>query len=160
MIGTGASRSELPVPTRCRDGQRNRLCRPFQALGCLPWGVLRDGYKDDAPSPRSAPSFDPYIAKHGSHKPREAQLDIYLALRLKPGCNLGCRLLLLPVRGLPAIASRDARLTGSPLDFFFGVSLPLSSPRSMPGGDLHWIWKPYSLYMKIDYVSHETYQTP
>jgi hypothetical protein len=29
----------------------------------------------------------------------------------------------------------------------------------MVGGDLHWIWKPYSLYMKVDYVSNETYQT-
>jgi hypothetical protein len=29
---------------------------------------------------------------------------------------------------------------------------PLSRPRSMVGGDLHWIWKPYSLYQEIDYV--------
>ncbi len=27
-------------------------------------------------------------------------------------------------------------------------------PRSMVGGDLHWIWKPYSLYQEIDYVRH------
>lgn len=25
-------------------------------------------------------------------------------------------------------------------------------PRSMKGGDLHWIWAPYSLYMDIDYI--------
>lgn len=25
-------------------------------------------------------------------------------------------------------------------------------PRSMVGGDLHWIWKPYALYQEIDYV--------
>ncbi|KAG6820872.1 hypothetical protein H0H93_010216 [Arthromyces matolae] len=25
-------------------------------------------------------------------------------------------------------------------------------PRSMVGGDLHWIWKPYELYEKVDYV--------
>ncbi|KAI0646252.1 hypothetical protein C8Q79DRAFT_1000637 [Trametes meyenii] len=25
-------------------------------------------------------------------------------------------------------------------------------PRSMLGGDLHWIWKPYALYQEIDYV--------
>jgi len=25
-------------------------------------------------------------------------------------------------------------------------------PRSMPGGDLHWIWKPYGIYMNIDYI--------
>jgi len=26
----------------------------------------------------------------------------------------------------------------------------LMRPRSMPGGDLHWIWKPYALYIQID----------
>ncbi|CAL1711047.1 unnamed protein product [Somion occarium] len=26
------------------------------------------------------------------------------------------------------------------------------SPRSMKGGDLHWIWKPYELYQEVDYV--------
>ena len=26
-------------------------------------------------------------------------------------------------------------------------------PRSMVGGDLHWIWEPYGLYQEIDYVS-------
>lgn len=25
-------------------------------------------------------------------------------------------------------------------------------PRSMVGGDLHWIWSPYALYQEIDYV--------
>ncbi|KAL1941661.1 hypothetical protein VTO73DRAFT_7100 [Trametes versicolor] len=25
-------------------------------------------------------------------------------------------------------------------------------PRSMVGGDLHWIWKPYALYQEVDYV--------
>ncbi|TFY75562.1 hypothetical protein EWM64_g8448 [Hericium alpestre] len=25
-------------------------------------------------------------------------------------------------------------------------------PRSMVGGDLHWIWQPYSIYQEIDYV--------
>ncbi|ETW79693.1 hypothetical protein HETIRDRAFT_124417 [Heterobasidion irregulare TC 32-1] len=25
-------------------------------------------------------------------------------------------------------------------------------PRSMKGGDLHWIWKPYEIYQEIDYV--------
>ncbi|KAF4610077.1 hypothetical protein D9613_010469 [Agrocybe pediades] len=25
-------------------------------------------------------------------------------------------------------------------------------PRSMKGGDLHWIWKPYALYQEIDHV--------
>ena len=25
-------------------------------------------------------------------------------------------------------------------------------PRSMKGGDLHWIWKPYELYQEVDYV--------
>ncbi|KAI0321145.1 hypothetical protein OF83DRAFT_1161946 [Amylostereum chailletii] len=25
-------------------------------------------------------------------------------------------------------------------------------PRSMVGGDLHWIWKPYEIYQNIDYV--------
>ncbi|GJJ12898.1 hypothetical protein Clacol_007144 [Clathrus columnatus] len=27
-----------------------------------------------------------------------------------------------------------------------------AGPRSMVGGDLHWIWKPYALYQEIDYV--------
>ncbi|EPT04867.1 hypothetical protein FOMPIDRAFT_1057693 [Fomitopsis schrenkii] len=25
-------------------------------------------------------------------------------------------------------------------------------PRSMVGGDLHWIWKPYALYQEVDYI--------
>ncbi|KAK0186884.1 hypothetical protein F5146DRAFT_1067757 [Armillaria mellea] len=25
-------------------------------------------------------------------------------------------------------------------------------PRSMEGGDLHWIWQPYSIYQNIDYI--------
>jgi len=25
-------------------------------------------------------------------------------------------------------------------------------PRSMKGGDLHWIWEPYGLYQEVDYV--------
>ncbi|KAH9001921.1 hypothetical protein EDB86DRAFT_2801346 [Lactarius hatsudake] len=28
----------------------------------------------------------------------------------------------------------------------------LMRPRSMVGGDLHWIWEPYGLYQEIDYV--------
>jgi hypothetical protein len=23
----------------------------------------------------------------------------------------------------------------------------------MPGGDLHWLWSPYEIYMKVDHVS-------
>ena len=30
----------------------------------------------------------------------------------------------------------------------------------MPGGDLHWIWKPYALYMEVDYVSYGNYFSP
>ncbi len=46
---------------------------------------------------------------------------------------------------------------GFPLPFApLVASLSLSRPRSMPGGDLHWIWKPYSIYMNVDYVSHKT----
>ncbi|PWZ00517.1 HlyIII-domain-containing protein [Testicularia cyperi] len=32
------------------------------------------------------------------------------------------------------------------------VGYILLRPRSMKGGDLHWIWSPYALYMDIDYV--------
>ncbi|KAF8494938.1 hypothetical protein F5888DRAFT_611147 [Russula emetica] len=28
----------------------------------------------------------------------------------------------------------------------------LLRPRSMVGGDLHWIWKPYAIYQEVDYV--------
>ncbi|KAF8488115.1 hypothetical protein JB92DRAFT_3018105 [Gautieria morchelliformis] len=28
----------------------------------------------------------------------------------------------------------------------------LMRPRSMKGGDLHWIWSPYALYQEVDYV--------
>lgn len=28
----------------------------------------------------------------------------------------------------------------------------LLRPRSMLGGDLHWLWSPYSLYMTVDYI--------
>jgi hypothetical protein len=27
-------------------------------------------------------------------------------------------------------------------------------PRSMVGGDLHWIWEPYGLYQEVDYVRY------
>ncbi|TKY87139.1 hypothetical protein EX895_003816 [Sporisorium graminicola] len=32
------------------------------------------------------------------------------------------------------------------------VGYILLRPRSMLGGDLHWIWSPYSLYMTVDYI--------
>lgn len=32
------------------------------------------------------------------------------------------------------------------------VGYILLRPRSMLGGDLHWIWSPYSLYMNVDYI--------
>ncbi len=28
----------------------------------------------------------------------------------------------------------------------------LCSPRSMVGGDLHWIWEPYAIYQEVDYI--------
>ena len=28
----------------------------------------------------------------------------------------------------------------------------LNRPRSLPGGDLHWMWKPYALYITIDHL--------
>lgn len=28
----------------------------------------------------------------------------------------------------------------------------LLRPRSMPGGDLHWLWKPYEHYVNVDYI--------
>lgn len=59
-------------------------------------------------------------------------------------------------RGHATKTNDGLSLPSAPLD----VSLSLSRPRSMVGGDLHWIWKPYSLYMNVDYVSHEVYQIP
>lgn len=35
---------------------------------------------------------------------------------------------------------------------FWDVSYCFMRPRSMVGGDLHWIWEPYGLYQEIDYV--------
>ncbi|KII84018.1 hypothetical protein PLICRDRAFT_58149 [Plicaturopsis crispa FD-325 SS-3] len=35
---------------------------------------------------------------------------------------------------------------------FWDASYCFLRPRSMAGGDLHWIWSPYSLYQEIDYV--------
>ncbi|CAE6507255.1 unnamed protein product [Rhizoctonia solani] len=32
------------------------------------------------------------------------------------------------------------------------VSYCFLRPRSMVGGDLHWIWKPYALYAQVDHV--------
>lgn len=32
------------------------------------------------------------------------------------------------------------------------VGYILLRPRSMKGGDLHWIWSPYALYMDVDYI--------
>jgi len=32
------------------------------------------------------------------------------------------------------------------------VGYCMMRPRSMKGGDLHWIWKPYALYQEVDYV--------
>ncbi|KAF8514948.1 hypothetical protein BU17DRAFT_52032 [Hysterangium stoloniferum] len=33
-----------------------------------------------------------------------------------------------------------------------GYVMETNRPRSMVGGDLHWIWKPYALYQEVDYV--------
>ncbi|KIP05673.1 hypothetical protein PHLGIDRAFT_107951 [Phlebiopsis gigantea 11061_1 CR5-6] len=35
---------------------------------------------------------------------------------------------------------------------FWDAGYCFMRPRSMRGGDLHWIWSPYSLYQDIDYV--------
>lgn len=35
---------------------------------------------------------------------------------------------------------------------FWDAGYCLMRPRSMRGGDLHWIWSPYSLYQDVDYV--------
>jgi len=32
------------------------------------------------------------------------------------------------------------------------VGYCMMRPRSMKGGDLHWIWKPYGIYQEIDYI--------
>lgn len=40
----------------------------------------------------------------------------------------------------------------SQLDFVFDKTSCLHRPRSMTGGDLHWLWKPYALYQEIDHV--------
>jgi len=32
------------------------------------------------------------------------------------------------------------------------VGYCMMRPRSMKGGDLHWIWKPYALYQEVDYI--------
>ena len=101
------------------------------------------------------------LPRHGFHKLRETQLDISLALHLELDCFLGCRLLPLAVGAMDDGRS-PKRYMINPLSFspysFFDLRLSLSRPRSMPGGDLHWLWKPYGLYMTIDYVSHASYQ--
>ncbi|KAH9919464.1 uncharacterized protein BXZ73DRAFT_92065 [Epithele typhae] len=35
---------------------------------------------------------------------------------------------------------------------FWDASYCFLRPRSMVGGDLHWIWKPYAIYQNVDYV--------
>ncbi|KZT25890.1 hypothetical protein NEOLEDRAFT_1064358 [Neolentinus lepideus HHB14362 ss-1] len=35
---------------------------------------------------------------------------------------------------------------------FWDASYCFMRPRSMKGGDLHWIWKPYEIYQEVDYV--------
>ncbi|KAH9829852.1 uncharacterized protein C8Q71DRAFT_717698 [Rhodofomes roseus] len=47
------------------------------------------------------------------------------------------------------------------ISLWFAISIPIifwdagycfMRPRSMEGGDLHWIWKPYALYQKVDHI--------
>ncbi|KAG7528525.1 hypothetical protein FFLO_06081 [Filobasidium floriforme] len=68
----------------------------------------------------------------------------------------------------PAISKPAAALIRSPslrppswISIWFGLSSVvllwdagycLLRPRSMPGGDLHWVWKPYELYGEIDHL--------
>ncbi|KAL4263219.1 EXPERA domain-containing protein [Pleurotus pulmonarius] len=35
---------------------------------------------------------------------------------------------------------------------FWDVGYCFMRPRSMKGGDLHWIWSPYALYQEVDYI--------
>ncbi|KIJ64001.1 hypothetical protein HYDPIDRAFT_91287 [Hydnomerulius pinastri MD-312] len=35
---------------------------------------------------------------------------------------------------------------------FWDVGYCFMRPRSMVGGDLHWIWQPYEIYQEVDYV--------
>jgi hypothetical protein len=37
------------------------------------------------------------------------------------------------------------------------IAIAYARPRSMKGGDLHWIWKPYELYQEVDYVEPESH---
>ncbi|KAG5734216.1 hypothetical protein E4T56_gene2276, partial [Termitomyces sp. T112] len=47
------------------------------------------------------------------------------------------------------------------ISFWFLLTVPViawdvgycfNRPRSMKGGDLHWLWKPYAIYQNVDYM--------
>lgn len=63
------------------------------------------------------------------------------------GHFLGCWLLLLAVSHCAATHPCGLQLSEE----------KSHSPRSMKGGDLHWIWKPYELYQEVDYVGRCPY---
>ena len=74
--------------------------------------------------------------------------DIYLGhslvRSLYPNYPLGCELRSFPVSPSPSL-------------LFSALTLSLShSPRSMRGGDLHWIWTGYEIYQEVDWVSRRS----
>ncbi|KZW00855.1 hypothetical protein EXIGLDRAFT_603719 [Exidia glandulosa HHB12029] len=54
--------------------------------------------------------------------------------------------------GVPAVWWITAWFVASAPVIFWDAGYCLMRPRSMRGGDLHWIWKPYSLYQDVDLV--------
>lgn len=71
-------------------------------------------------------------------------MDIALVCRDCPRHNVGCELLLLTVRLLLRVVEQCSDICRWEY-----------SPRSMVGGDLHWIWTPYSIYQEVDLVRRE-----
>ncbi|EJD45575.1 hypothetical protein AURDEDRAFT_114131 [Auricularia subglabra TFB-10046 SS5] len=54
--------------------------------------------------------------------------------------------------GVPAVWWVSAWFLLSAPVIFWDAGYCLMRPRSMRGGDLHWIWKPYSIYQDVDLV--------
>ena len=82
--------------------------------------------------------------RHDCSRTQATSLDLCLALYYQLCCGLGCIIHIFSVRN-HAISANT----------YCGLTHCVRSPRSLIGGDLHWIWEPYSLYESVDLVSWE-----
>ncbi|KAI0344087.1 hypothetical protein BDW22DRAFT_1427735 [Trametopsis cervina] len=119
---------------------------------------MHDGERDEQDNKRMGDS-DPDMAGHSSeHKTADsrshARATTYKKIMMETPVVAGST-------PLPVSTTTKMAVNYWWISLWFVVTIPvifwdagycLLRPRSMVGGDLHWIWAPYSIYQEVDYI--------